>query len=270
MVYAGEKTGGNYKFDRTVDPELIFENFFGTRNPFQALNDIALSLEEMTTDPQPKPGKAKLGDVEATMEEVYHGCLKKFLHNKKILDEEGRISEDKVELCADIKPGTLEGTKYVFEGVGNILPLHEPGHAIYALKTLPHPRFKRGSGYDLIYSASIPAVKSLTGGVFPIHHLDGRVLHLPLTEIKRPGDKVKVPNEGMPNKEGGKGDLIVEFDVVFPKYLSDTQKTIIAAGFLCPQDDKLNKEQRDAIHKFTVAFKDDHKGWNRAPSNEKA
>ncbi len=53
------------------------------------------------------------------------------------------------------------------------------------------------------------------------------VWHTPL----RPGYTQTVPGEGMPNPKDptGKtrGDLIIEFDIVFPKVLSAAQKQLL-------------------------------------------
>lgn len=70
---AGERKGGDYDFHPKEGPMLVFEHFFGTNNPYQALNDISAAFEGMTTVPQPSEGKRKVQEVEASLEELFHG-----------------------------------------------------------------------------------------------------------------------------------------------------------------------------------------------------
>ncbi|CAG9462517.1 unnamed protein product [Pedinophyceae sp. YPF-701] len=262
----GEKKGGNYVFDPASDPFKVFANFFGTANPFQALNDVSAAFEDLATVPQPKPGKIKTGEVLASLEDVFHGCLKKFGHTRRTLREDGTIQDKFVELCVDVKPGSPEGTRYVFDGMGNKLPGHSPGPAVYVLKLAPHDRFER-DGDDLVYKAVIPVSKALSGCTLDILHLDGRQLAVPVLDVAYPGKRTVIKGEGLPRRDGsGRGDLVVEFGSKFPRYLTQTQKDILLAGFLCPSDERLSAEQKKAVTTFLRAFRDDVKGWARAPA----
>ena len=54
--------------------------------------------------------------VDLTLEEIYHGCLKKVSHKRKILLESGEFTEEQRFLTIDVKPGLPSGTRFVFEG----------------------------------------------------------------------------------------------------------------------------------------------------------
>ena len=54
--------------------------------------------------------------VEMTLEEIYHGCLKKVSHKRKVLLESGEYIEEPRFLTIDVKPGLPSGTRFVFEG----------------------------------------------------------------------------------------------------------------------------------------------------------
>jgi len=47
-----------------------------------------------------------------------------------------------------------------------------------------------------------------------------------VSNVARPGAEKRVKGEGMPNSKapGTKGDLRVQFDVVYPQFLSEQQK----------------------------------------------
>lgn len=71
----------------------------------------------------------------------------------------------------------------------------------------------------------MPLVTALCGGSITLDTLDGRRLSVPLPAPMTSHATRTVAGEGMPlSKEPGKkGDLVVEFEVTFPR-LDDAQK----------------------------------------------
>lgn len=260
----GSITGGNYAFDPETDCVAVFETFFGTDNPYQALNDMAAAFEGLTTIPTAKEGKTKILPISVTFEEVYHGCLKKVKHLQKIVGENDIIDTREFELAIDVKPGSPNGTRYVFDGLGNALEGQIPGKAVYTLQVIPHDHFQR-DGADLLYLSNLPLVDALAGCILRVPHLDGRVLDVPVLDVAAHASRIRVPNEGfvMPGDAGGKGDLVVIFQPLFPNYLSQEQKGLMRAAFLLPRT--LTAEQERAVRAFKLAFQHETKGWARVP-----
>ncbi len=54
--------------------------------------------------------------LELTLEEIYHGCLKRVTHRRKVLLFTGEYTEEERHLTVDVKPGLPTGTRFVFEG----------------------------------------------------------------------------------------------------------------------------------------------------------
>lgn len=54
--------------------------------------------------------------LELTLEEIFHGCLKKVAHKRKVLLFSGEYVEEERQLTVDVKPGLPTGTRFVFEG----------------------------------------------------------------------------------------------------------------------------------------------------------
>eukprot|EP00238_Polyblepharides_amylifera_P006964 CAMPEP_0196573820 /NCGR_PEP_ID=MMETSP1081-20130531/3655_1 /TAXON_ID=36882 /ORGANISM="Pyramimonas amylifera, Strain CCMP720" /LENGTH=339 /DNA_ID=CAMNT_0041891657 /DNA_START=311 /DNA_END=1330 /DNA_ORIENTATION=- len=253
----GGRRGGFYTFDRS--PTVVFSDFFGTDNPYKALNEIAESFEAMTATPKLQVGKPKLGDVQVTLEEIYHGTIKKVQHQKKVLTADKKVETFDRNLTLDIKPGTPECTRFVFDKEGNEAPNVEPGPVIYTLTTGKHHTFQR-KGCDLVYTARIPLIKALTGTTLSIKQLDDRILSVPVSDIVCSGSTKVVVGEGLPLSDGsGKGDLIVVFDLLFPSTLSEDQKMILNAAIYLPHT--LSKEQYSAVKAFRKSFTDTLKGW---------
>lgn len=249
--------GGFYTFeDGTADETFV--SFFGTNNPYAALQDISSSFRSLTTKPSLKPGKIKSFPLEATLEEVYLGTLKKVEFTRKIMAVDNSITTESVTFTIDLKAGTPDDTRFVFEKSGNTTPATEQGPVIYTLKTVPHPVFER-DGADLVYTAKLPLCDALSGTALKIKTLDGRMLSIPVVQVVQSGTKAVVPGEGLPTLEGGKGDLRIVFDITFPKTLSETQKSILKSAFFLPKS--LTDRQAGAVKTYMSAFKHDTEGW---------
>ena len=146
-------------------------------------------------------------------------------------------------------PGCENGRRFVFEGEWNQRPGMEPGPVVYVAAALKHPIFTR-TGDHLVYAAKIPLIDSLCGATLRIPTLDGRHLSLPVTEIVNTGDRKIVKGEGMPRADGqGKGDLVIVFDVLFPRTLTPAQKALMRASFFFP-----GKNPPATAHAAQVAF----------------
>jgi DnaJ homolog subfamily A member 2 len=146
--------------------------------------------------------------------------------------------------------------------------------------------FKR-EGDNLIMTKSITLLEALTTTEFRFKHLDERVLAIKYTNIIKPNQRLVIKREGMPhpNDQLDRGDLIIQFDIVFPtnlesersKYLVkilpspkkqiwDTQLDLIPDNDITPatlepfndDDDNIKyqqsneqREQHDTKHQFT-------------------
>lgn len=70
----------------------------------------------MTTSKKAKEGKTQVHPVQLTLEEVYHGCLKKVMFQRKKLEVGDIVTTEERELVIDVRPGLPDGTRFVFEG----------------------------------------------------------------------------------------------------------------------------------------------------------
>ncbi|GKC98656.1 DnaJ homolog subfamily B member 1, partial [Tanacetum coccineum] len=129
-------------------------------------------------------------------------------------------------LTIEIKPGWKKGTKVTFPEKGNQEPGIIAADLIFIIDEKPHEVFKR-EGNDLIINQEILLLEALTGKTIDLTTIDGRNILIPVTEIVKPGYELIVPNEGMPiSKEPRKkGNLIIKFDVRYPKRLTSEQKS---------------------------------------------
>ena len=110
------------------------------------------------------------------------------------------------------------------------MPDQEPGDIIFSLVQVEHRVFRR-AGADLLAEIEVTLSEALCGfSRVVIKHLDGRGIQLqhpqPIARVLKPGQVIKVENEGMPYKKSDlKGSLFLVVNVKFPdyKWLEDHQ-----------------------------------------------
>ncbi|VDP27278.1 unnamed protein product [Schistosoma mattheei] len=172
-------------------------------------------------------------EMSLTLEEIYNGCTKKMKISRRIMNEDGHTSsiKDKI-LSLTVFPGWYEGTRITFPKEGDQGPNTIPADIVFILRDHPHKHFKR-EGTDLIFTSSVPLGQALLGCIVDVPTLDGRLLHVPITEIIHPNYEKVVPGEGMPLPDNPekKGDLRIRFNIQFPKKLSGDQKLSIERAF---------------------------------------
>ena len=119
-----------------------------------------------------------------------------------------------------ITPGWKNGTQIRFKELGDEAPGVVPSDIVFVVKEREHQIFKRQND-DLIYKVKISLLQELGGFTTEVKTLDGRALHAEINEIVQPGSSKIVHGEGMPRESGGKGNLLIQFEVEFPKHIPE-------------------------------------------------
>lgn len=132
-----------------------------------------------------------------------------------------------------IKPGDNYGS-YLIEEQGDYFSLSERGNI--KLNILPLKDYKEKyerRGYDLYHKTKITLREALLGFDFKISHLDANNPYIRIVSknIINPNDTKLIPNKGMPIDNNTFGNLILIFDIEFPKQLTEEQHNILSNGF---------------------------------------
>lgn len=162
------------------------------------------------------------------MEEIYHGDVKKVpIERKRLKDDE--IIDDIKTFEIKIKPGWKQGTKITFEREGNESRQHEPGNVVFRIVEAKHDTFSR-DGANLVFTTKIKLAEALGDHCVHVPTIDGRKLSISCNEVIHPSLEKILKGEGMPvtNSPETRGDLILKFDIIFPKHLTKLQKQSLA------------------------------------------
>jgi hypothetical protein len=163
--------------------------------------------------------------------------------------KEGKIFENKNK---DFIYFLFLGTKITFEGEGDEGdPNTIAGDIVFIIRDKPHPIFER-SNSDLIYRVKLTIKQALLGTLIVIPFLDSTKPPYQLytyQEIITPQTEKRFLNEGLPYPKDPtkRGDLIVKFDILFPKLFNKEQRTFIdsclsnSIDFYQPHDSVLHK-----------------------------
>ncbi|KAF3848592.1 hypothetical protein F7725_015089 [Dissostichus mawsoni] len=194
-------------------------------------------------------GDEVVHDLLVTLEDVMQGCTKHVKITRSRLNPDGRSlrSEEKV-LNVVVKKGWKAGTKITFPREGDETPNNTPADITFILRDKEH-QHTRGTAPT---SCSPPRSRSkrkaskrhktgrrirakirdrlaLCGCTVNVPTLDSRMMPLPCSDVIKPGAVRRLRGEGLPlpKSPSQRGDLVVEFQVIFPDRIPPQSREII-------------------------------------------
>lgn len=123
-----------------------------------------------------------------------------------------KIIRRKVKLNIDC--GKKHGQKLTFKEKGNEKIGYIRGDIIIIVVEETHPIFKRINVNDLYMRKEINLVDALSNSVLVFEHMDGRKIYIDNNNVIQPKEKKVIAGEGL---KKGNSDLVIEFDIIFPK-----------------------------------------------------
>uniref|UniRef100_A0A8C9FSS2 Chaperone DnaJ C-terminal domain-containing protein n=1 Tax=Pavo cristatus TaxID=9049 RepID=A0A8C9FSS2_PAVCR len=168
-------------------------------------------------------------DLHVSLEDLFFGCTKKMKISRRVMNEDGQTStiRDKI-LIIDVQPGWKQGTRVTFEKEGDQGgDVQLPFAFSRQLQNVQRREDSAGFGPAL-------RLQALIGCTVDVRTLDGRLLSIPINDIVHPTYCKAVPGEGMPLLEDPRrrGDLLIHFNVCFPKRLPPNKKLLLRSALL--------------------------------------
>ncbi|XP_057305694.1 dnaJ homolog subfamily B member 1-like [Hydractinia symbiolongicarpus] len=235
---------GDFNFSG-FDPHETFRNFFGDEDPFKDMFENFGSfsggmggmggiggmggmphMSAFSSMGGSRKDPAVEQNLPVTFEELFTGATKKMKITRNVLvpGTNTTRSEPKI-LEIKIKKGWKEGTKITFPKEGNQTSGSTPADIVFKIVDKPHKTFTRDADNNLIYRHKISLKQALIGVHVDVPTIDGRHIGVEVSQAS-PTTKRIIKEEGLPlpKTPERRADLIVEFEILFPKNLSPEQK----------------------------------------------
>ena len=124
-----------------------------------------------------------------------------------------------------IPAGVREGQRLRLAGRGEASAGGGPaGDLFLRVRLAKHPDF-RVEGSDLYYALRVAPWEAVLGAQVSVPTLDGRV-SIKIPSGSRNGQQMRVRSRGLPDSQGGRGDLYVLLSIEVPDRVGDRERAL--------------------------------------------
>ena len=109
-------TAPPYAFDAVGGPRAVFARFFGTANPYEALEALSGRFKRLAAPPAPPPPAVKTVELPVALEELWAGASKAVAVARGGFNEAGEAVTEARRLAVDVEAGAGDGTVFLFKG----------------------------------------------------------------------------------------------------------------------------------------------------------
>jgi curved DNA-binding protein len=160
------------------------------------------------------------GDIMVTLEEAMRGAVR----TVNVRHTVGRSVKTETHQVK-IPPGVTEGQRLRIAGRGGAGSGGGGAGDLYLrVRLARHPDFEV-EDHNLIYEAELAPWEAVLGTNLSVPNLDGRV-NIKIPPGTQSGQKLRVRGRGLPDREGGHGDLMVVTRITVPAKISDAEKKL--------------------------------------------
>ena len=133
-------------------------------------------------------------------------------------------TERRVQLT--VPAGTEDGTRMRMAGQGAPGQAGEPAGDLIVTFQVQADRFFRRDGLDLISEIPINVAQAVLGTRIRVRTIDGKKVVLRIPPGTQPGRRFRIKGQGV-EKNGRRGDQLVQVDVIVPENLSPEQQELM-------------------------------------------
>ena len=184
----------------------FFRQFFGG-GPVGRRGSVPRSRRR---EPAPRADAEASADIEVTLDEAYRGAQKPIVL---------QLNGTSRRLDVTIPKGVRDGQRIRLPGALDGADL------FLTVQVKADPRFER-RGNDLVVDVSIPLTDALLGGTVRVPTMDGTV-EMTVPAGTQPGQVFRLRGQGMPRRDGGRGDELVGVSVALPTNLNEREKALL-------------------------------------------
>jgi molecular chaperone DnaJ len=125
-----------------------------------------------------------------------------------------------------VPPGTEDGTRVRLRGQGAPGQAGQPAGDLVVTFQVQPDRFFRRDGLDLISEVPINVAQAVLGTRIRVRTIDGKKVVLRIPPGTQPGRRFRIKGQGV-EKNGRRGDQLVQVDVTVPENLSPEQQELM-------------------------------------------
>ncbi|MHB8521706.1 MAG: DnaJ C-terminal domain-containing protein [Limisphaerales bacterium] len=234
---AGDSGDFEFQFGGTGFSDF-FEQLFGARGGRGGADrQHAFSEADFS-----QPGQDIEGDIMVALEEALHGSVRPISLKRTVPCEEchgtGHGHKQVCPVCGGagvvtrtekyqvkVPPGVREEQRLRLAGHGGVGTGRGPaGDLFLRVRLAKHPDFRADNG-NLYYDLDVAPWEAVLGASLSVPTLEGRI------KIKIPpgtqnGQHLRIRSQGLPQRGGGRGDLLVVVNLQVPKEVSDGERAL--------------------------------------------
>jgi curved DNA-binding protein len=220
----------------------FFEQLFGSAGGRGGMGGFGRRGGFTEEDLAAERGRDIEGDIMVTLEEAMRGSVRsvsirqgvpcehcggtgqRARHVCNVCGGTGQVSKTET-YQVKIPPGVTEGQRLRVAGRGEAGSGGAGrGDLFLRVRLAKHPDFTVDN-HNLIYQAELAPWEAVLGTELSIPTLNGRV-NIRIPAGTQTGQKLRVRGRGLPQRDGGNGDLIVETQVEVPSKVSDNERKL--------------------------------------------
>jgi len=173
------------------------------------------------------PGRSQEAEISISLADAYHGLVKNISLQAYEDNGRGRAKPVARNFRVRIPKGVHDGTTIRLTGQGEKgAGGAQDGDLLLRIRIQPDERF-RLEGDDLHTIVPVSPWEAALGAKIPVETINGSVT-LTVPRGSQNGRRLRLRGKGMPKKQGGAGDLIVDLDIHVPKTLSSEEERLFA------------------------------------------
>jgi DnaJ-class molecular chaperone len=209
---------------KTYDSKEVFESFFADMNPFVSMDFNYSHDFKSRSKKEVSTVKDQHNDLPCSLFDICNGAEKLVRVTRKRFMKSKCLEESTI-LAIHIKQGAAFGETIKFEKEGDQERDQVAADLIFTIRKDPQDIFER-IGDDLVYIHRLTLLEALTECFIQVPTVKQQKISIALSEVVHPTYERTIFGEGLPmlgNPERV-GNLLIRFQIVFPKKLSRETK----------------------------------------------
>jgi len=208
-----------FTFTNLPFPGIPLDRMPNTHMPFNNINSINKGFSQYQYGSKPT---TIFKNIKITLLQAYNGCKIPITLTRWIVENDTKIEQTET-IYINIPKGVDNDEIITIINKGNRISDTNKGDIEIKVSIKKHDYFER-NGIDLIFKKSITLKESLCGFTFDLTYIDGKEFKInnKAGNVIPPDFRKIIPKMGM-QREDDFGNLIIIFDVVYPKHFTEKQ-----------------------------------------------